>query len=149
MDTPVEWTDYGGSCLTFMREKGKEKERQRQKEGSQDENVVSILLNWMVRPLTQAKNIEKKQSWRKMNLVLKIWSLRDLRVSSRQMSRRRGLWSTGTWEDGQGQMDRLDVISLKSPLICGSGYSWSNSVQKQSFCCHQKVNSHLVLRHCA
>lgn len=45
MDTPVEWTDYGGSCLTFMREKGKEKERQRQKEGSQDENVVSILLN--------------------------------------------------------------------------------------------------------
>lgn len=35
MNTQVEWTDCGDSCLSFMRKKGKEKERQRQKEGSQ------------------------------------------------------------------------------------------------------------------
>lgn len=59
MDTQVEWDNDGSSCLSFMREKGKETETETERE-VKDEDIVSSLLNWMLRPLTQTENTEKK-----------------------------------------------------------------------------------------
>lgn len=108
----MERTDHGDSWLSFMREKGKEREREAETEKEvKNDNIISSLLKWMVTPLTEADNTEKKESWRKMmTLVLGLWSQGGLRASQRKYPQ--GvvvkLW---TWEHGQGQMKRLEVIS--------------------------------------
>ena len=43
----VEWADQGGSWLSFMREQGKERDRQGE---VIDGDMVSSLLHWMVTP---------------------------------------------------------------------------------------------------
>lgn len=43
----VEWADRGGSWLSFMREQGKERDRQAE---VKDGDRVSSLLHWMVTP---------------------------------------------------------------------------------------------------
>lgn len=43
----VEWADQGGSWLSFMREQGKERDRQGE---VIDGDMVSSLLRWMVTP---------------------------------------------------------------------------------------------------
>ena len=51
----VEWADHGGSWLSFIREQGKERNRQGEVKGG---DMVSSLLHWMVTPRTEAENTE-------------------------------------------------------------------------------------------
>lgn len=51
----VEWADHGGSWLSFIREQGKERDRQGE---VKDGDMVSSLLHWMVTPRTEAENTE-------------------------------------------------------------------------------------------